>query len=157
MVETFFGRSTFDGYSTIRPLSETPVGCNKTNTCTGNGGYILGYNKIVGSVRISQLRSKALNCSLPKAVKTASDGYVWKCYSRTNSYGMLNDVSFNLDTEDQADFGEFRSGNPYRYNGTMDDGKEVTDESMMPHHERAYGRLSWYRSLRKRVLYPPGA
>jgi hypothetical protein len=158
MLETFFGRSTFDGYTTIRPNSSTPIGCEKDSSkpCTGNGGYILGYNKIVGSVRIAQLRSKPMSCVLPKAVQRVSGDYEWTCFERTSSAGV-NNIYFEEDTESKEDFSVFKNGQAYTYNGVTDDGHAVTDESMWPQHERDYGRFSWYRSLRKRILYPAPA
>jgi hypothetical protein len=147
MLETFFGRNTFDGHSTVRPDSDLPY---------GNGGFVLGYNKIIGSVRISQLRSTAYNCTLPLALADASKDFEWLCYSEPHN--SLYNNEFVLASEETADFGTFLGNQSYTFNGLMGDGSLVTDSTMMPAHERAHGGLlAWYRTRQKRILYPPPA
>jgi hypothetical protein len=146
MLETFFGRNTYDGYSSHRPKSDRPY---------GNGGFVLGYNKILGSVRISQLRSQSQQCALPAEFANFTYDYKWECYSKEE--GTFMAANFNLETEDKQDFGSFRHNQSYTYNGLTGAGKLITDTSMTPDHERAKGLLSWYRTRERRILYPPPA
>jgi hypothetical protein len=131
MLETFFGKSTFDGKTDIRfPNSDgvrSKSGRSAGVAMQDNNGFILGFNKIIGSVRIAQLRSKELPCKLPTGFSSvlskpvssvtgkpsgAAEDYEWNCYADIDYSGknpVVSWVSSSFDgaTEDTASFDAF--------------------------------------------------
>ena len=68
-------------------------------------GELLGYNKILGGVRISQLRSNRYDCSDGVHPKLADgNNYTFRCYGRSTGErpGFFDEA-----TENRSDFGSF--------------------------------------------------
>jgi hypothetical protein len=77
-----FSEHTFDGnYGTMPP------------------GNILGHGKILGAVRISQVRSTKHECNA-HVPSVLAENFTWECYG-------WDDGSFSLGVEDVSDFGMF--------------------------------------------------
>eukprot|EP00935_MAST-01C_sp_MAST-1C-sp1_P002144 g2144.t1 len=90
---TVFSPSTFDGDP------------DWTFDGGSQGGYTLGYGKLLGAVRIGQVRGKQRDCSdaLPPSLR---DGQQIYCYGGSGTGYALGDKRFDVDLEDVADFGE---------------------------------------------------
>jgi hypothetical protein len=142
ILETYFGRTTWDGVSTLHPQSDPSQG----NFSYGNGGFVCGFNKIVGSVRISQLRSRGHDCEMPNHFEhDFGDDFRWPCY-------FDESASFSTNTESKDAFGSFRNGQ-FLYDGIDQLGNPLSAD---PKHERAKP-WSNYKSLKLHRLYPAPA
>jgi hypothetical protein len=71
-------------------------------------GKTLGYGKIMGGIRISQVRSKEFDCNEYVSPKLTQGGdYNFTCYGSTE-WGHMGD--FSIATEDTEPFSDFRYG-----------------------------------------------
>jgi hypothetical protein len=126
ILNTYFSRTTWDGVSTLHSRSDPSQG----NYSYGNGGFVLGFNKIIGSVRISQLRDHPHTCDLPKILKhDYADSFEWPCY-RDHS------KRFDMESEDFEPFGSFRN-KQFLYDGIDQFGNPLNGSSACPRRERA--------------------
>jgi len=78
-------------------------------------GYILGYGKLLGAVRISQLRSKSFNCNHRiKSILTRN--FSWTCTGDQGGkfFSTASPGDFTTATEFTADFGQWS-----RFNQTL--------------------------------------
>jgi hypothetical protein len=123
---TAFSVNTFDGLPRVE--SGMPV------------GYTLGSGKVVGGIRISQLRSKKFDCA-NNIFATMKANYTWYCVGseRFETFG-----EFSIESEDTSDFSNYSrfdhsttaslgyptllsTGGPFPYDGIYSDGDLLVD------------------------------
>jgi hypothetical protein len=99
-IHTAFRPNTFDGDLDW-----------KYSATKGPEGYTLGYGKIMGGIRISQVRSKKIDCNPYVSPKMTNSGgassFNFSCYGSTE-WGRMGD--FDLATEDQDSYSNFTYG-----------------------------------------------
>jgi hypothetical protein len=93
LLGSVYSPSTFDGRSDWHFSEGKPQ------------GELLGYNKILGGIRISQLRSNTYDCSssIHSALKD-NGNYTFRCFGKK---GGTRPGFFDEETENRSDFGSF--------------------------------------------------
>jgi hypothetical protein len=103
-VHTIFTADTFDGH----------WDSYKKNPDGRPTGQMLGYGRLLGGVRIGQIRAKSRDCEVPPELHGESFSY--NCYGKSYlGFQMLNSV-FDVAEEDPSDFGSYR-GTQFRREG----------------------------------------
>jgi hypothetical protein len=159
MVTTVFSPNTFDGDSNWKFQDGRRL------------GYTLGYQKFLGSVRISQLRSQRHDCKdrVPKVLYDPNQTY-W-CYGSKSSTGSFG--AFDKATEETSAFGRFKSykntsapARPFVYDGVDMSGAPtvVTDDPVVkrqthtPSVKLMRSRLgSSFQTKKGQTTYPASA
>jgi hypothetical protein len=108
VTHTAFSANTFDADSSYK----FEGGRRKAST--------LGYGKVLGGVRISQLRSKSFDCQY-HVHEAISDYWNFTCYGSESWFGFGD---FSLETELKEDFGNFtlphfEEPSTFKYNGVQ--------------------------------------
>jgi hypothetical protein len=144
-MNTFFSKNTFD-YEEYDTLP-------KGYTQDSNGGYVLGYNKIIGGIRIAQLRVKPRGCNgMPPqfmaAMPAADRGFQTPvCYGDSQSH-------FTEAVENKTAFGVFGTqGKSYLFGGLETDA-EPANQNIAAMRAKPFS--SW-SSMAYQASYPTPA
>jgi hypothetical protein len=118
-MNTFFSKNTqdYDEFDTLPP----------GYTQDSNGGYVLGYNKILGGIRIAQARVKTRPCDgippqFQAAIPQSDRGFQTPvCFGDADGH-------FSEAVENRSSFGEFSPGIPFLYAGLESDAEPLNQD-----------------------------
>jgi hypothetical protein len=152
LIHTAFSANTFDGDSTWASPS-APIKSS-----------ILGYNKLVGPVRVSQLRSKKFDCN-SNVYKTLKSNHSFDCYGdmdgrfstrteNTSDFGNLVKHTYSCDNYYCVDPNATAFNTSFRYDGLVATGGEFLPVTTTVASERAQ-YLSSYTAHSERSYPSP--